>query len=347
MESKKEIHQIREAVKEDCQQIIKLIKMLARYENMENAVKIDSTTLIDDGFTENKPPSFKCLVSHGENQQLSGYLIYYYTYPWEGRSIFILNIFVDPQFRKMGIGKKFITKLAQIAYAEDMARIDLSILDWNQLSIDFHQSLGAVNLSNKEGWNYFRFNKNSIQQLANKTKESKHKTHQIREAVKDDCHQIIELIKMFARYLSMEDAVKIDTETFIRDGFTENKPPSFKCLVSHDANNKLSGYLIYYYTYSTYEGRCIHMEDIFVDPQFRKMGIGTKLITKLAQIAYAENTCIARIDFLILDWNQLSMDFHQSLGAFNLSEKQKRTAFRFDKNSIQQLATNCQNILKD
>ncbi|XP_025018373.1 diamine acetyltransferase 2-like [Tetranychus urticae] len=228
-----------------------------------------------------------------------------------------------------------------------MARIDLSILDWNQLSIDFHQSLGAVNLSNKEGWNYFRFNKNSIQQLANKTKESKHKTHQIREAVKDDCHQIIELIKMFARYLSMEDAVKIDTETFIRDGFTENKPPSFKCLVSHDANNKLSGYLIYYYTYSTYEGRCIHMEDIFVDPQFRKMGIGTKLITKLAQIAYAENTCIARIDFLILDWNQLSMDFHQSLGAFNLSEKQKRTAFRFDKNSIQQLATNCQNILKD
>ncbi|XP_015789700.1 spermidine/spermine N(1)-acetyltransferase-like protein 1 [Tetranychus urticae] len=339
MGSKEETHQVREAVKDDCHQIMEFIKMIARHENMEDAVKTDVKTLIRDGFTENDPPSFKCLVSHDANNQLSGYLIYYYTYStWEGRCIFILNIFVDAPFRRMGIGKKFITKLAQIAYAENMARIDLFILECNQLSIDFHQSLGAVNLSNKLASNSFRFNKNSIQQLAGKTMESKKEAHQVREAVEDDCHQIIELIKMFARYVKMEDAVKIDAETLIRDGFTENEPPSFKCIVSHDVNNQLSGYLIYYYTYSPWEGRCIYMEEIFVDPQFRKMGIGTKMITKLAQIAYAEN--IVRIDFLILDWNQLSIDFHQSLGAVSLTEEHKRLAFRFNKKSIQQSAKN-------
>uniref|UniRef100_A0A158P5A9 N-acetyltransferase domain-containing protein n=2 Tax=Tetranychus urticae TaxID=32264 RepID=A0A158P5A9_TETUR len=238
----------------------------------------------------------------------------------------------------MGIGKNLLAKLAQIAYAENIARVDLWILDWNQLSIDFHQSLGAVNLTNKFAWNNFRFDTNSIQQLANKTDDSKKETHQVQEAVKDDCHQIIKLIKMLARYENMEDAVKIEAETLIRDGFTENKPPSFKCIVSHDVNNQLSGYLIYYYTYSTWEGRCIYMEDIFVDPQFRKMGIGKRLLTKLAQIAYAEN--MARIDLSILDWNQLSIDFHQSLGAVNLTNKFAWNNFRFDTNSIQQLAKN-------
>jgi GNAT superfamily N-acetyltransferase len=79
----------------------------------------------------------------------AGFALYFYSYStWEGRaSIYLEDLFVRPEFRGKGIGKALLTRVATIAVAEGCARFEWSVLDWNQPSVDFYHSIGAVKKS--------------------------------------------------------------------------------------------------------------------------------------------------------------------------------------------------------
>uniref|UniRef100_A0A3B1J3K4 Spermidine/spermine N1-acetyltransferase family member 2 n=1 Tax=Astyanax mexicanus TaxID=7994 RepID=A0A3B1J3K4_ASTMX len=113
-----------------------------------------------------------------------------------------------------------------------------------------------------------------------------------------------------------------------RDGFGPN--PFFQCLVAEVAQEHCSpeghtvvGYALYFYTYSTWRGRCVYMEDLYVMPNFR--GVAT------------EQQCV-RLQFSVLDWNKPSLEFYLSKGAQDLTDKEGWHFLRFDGEALDNLA---------
>ena len=105
----------------------------------------------------------------------------------------------------------------------------------------------------------------------------------------------------------------------MRDGFGQR--PIFECLIAETLSPtpEPAGFALFFYNYSTWRGRPgIHLEDLFVRPQFRGHGIGKALLTQVAARA-AEQGCV-RLQWDVLDWNQPAIDFYQSLGAKFLNE---------------------------
>jgi len=138
----------------------------------------------------------------------------------------------------------------------------------------------------------------------------------IRLAVASDVSLILELIHALATFERGPDAVVATEADLLRDGFGER--PLFHCLIAEE-DGVAAGFAFYFFNYSTWRGRPgIHLEDLFVRPEFRGKGIGKALLIEVAAVAVA-NQC-GRFQWDVLDWNQTAIDFYHSLGAKFLSE---------------------------
>jgi GNAT superfamily N-acetyltransferase len=143
----------------------------------------------------------------------------------------------------------------------------------------------------------------------------------IRPALASDIPAILHLIRQLAVYEREPDAVKATEADLLRDGFGER--PHFECLIAEDVGTggkpQTAGFALYFTTYSTWRGRPgIHLEDLFVVPEFRRRGIGRALLQRVTTRAI-EKGC----DYLgwhVLDWNQPAIDFYELLGARFLNE---------------------------
>lgn len=78
------------------------------------------------------------------------------------------DIFVDPNHRKKGVATALLSNLCKFASENGFKRIDFAILKWNELSINFHKSFGAVNISQAEDWEVYRLNDQAIKKGAEK-----------------------------------------------------------------------------------------------------------------------------------------------------------------------------------
>lgn len=133
----------------------------------------------------------------------------------------------------------------------------------------------------------------------------------IRPATPADVGQILTFIRALASYEREPDAVTATEDDLLRHGFGEN--PYYQCLIA-EQDGKPAGFALYFYDYSTWLGRPgLYLEDIFVDPPYRGLGIGKALLQRLAVIAL-EKGC-ARLKWEVLDWNQPAIDFYQAMGA--------------------------------
>ncbi len=141
--------------------------------------------------------------------------------------------------------------------------------------------------------------------------------HSIRTATPADIPLILELIRALATYEREPDAVKTTEADLLRDGFGEQ--PCFECLIAENEEGEAAGFALFFYNYSTWRGRSgIHLEDLFVLPRFRGLGIGKALLARVAARA-AEQGCV-RLQWDVLEWNQTAIDFYQGLGAQFLDE---------------------------
>nr|CAH0108026.1 unnamed protein product [Daphnia galeata] len=157
---------IRKAIKEDCESIHRLIQELADYEKMPNGPQLDVKALEKDGFGIR--PFFEAFVAYSnELNQIVGFALYFFTYStWQGKSLYMEDIYVQPQQRRKGVGLSLLRSVSQAALAENCLRLNFSVLNWNLPSIEFYKSLGALNLTEKEGWHCFRMNRCEMEQLA-------------------------------------------------------------------------------------------------------------------------------------------------------------------------------------
>jgi GNAT superfamily N-acetyltransferase len=140
----------------------------------------------------------------------------------------------------------------------------------------------------------------------------------IRPASKADAQLIVDLIRDLAEYEREPDKAIATTEDIIRDGFTSGSAPKFRVVIAEWSGTP-AGFALFFYNYSTWWGRPgIHLEDLFVRPEFRKKGIGKALLVHLAQVAIQENC--RRLEWQVLDWNTPAIEFYESLGAKHMKE---------------------------
>ena len=138
----------------------------------------------------------------------------------------------------------------------------------------------------------------------------------IRPATVEDVPQILALIRELAAYERDPLAVEATEADLLREGFGPS--PRFFTLMA-EVSGEIAGFALYFFNFSTWKGRSgIHLEDLFVRPQFRGLGIGKKLLSSVAEAAVA-NGC-GRLQRDVLDWNQAAIDFYQGLGAKFLNE---------------------------
>jgi len=138
----------------------------------------------------------------------------------------------------------------------------------------------------------------------------------IRTATEADVPQILAFIRALAAFEREPDAVTATEEGLLRDGFGPN--PIYYCLIA-DRDGQPAGFALYFFNYSTWKGRPgIYLEDIFVHPEFRGLGIGKALLQQVAAIA-VQKGC-PRLQWEVLDWNTPAIDFYKAMGAEFLDE---------------------------
>ena len=158
----------------------------------------------------------------------------------------------------------------------------------------------------------------------------------IRTATAADAAQILAFIRALAVYERAPDAVLATEEGLLRDGFGPN--PFYQCLIAeHDA--RPAGFALYFYNYSTWMGQPgIYLEDLFVLPELRGLGIGKALLRQVAAVAI-EKGC-QRLQWEVLDWNTAAIDFYRAMGAEFLDEWRN---VRLDGEAIKRLAESADN----
>jgi GNAT superfamily N-acetyltransferase len=132
----------------------------------------------------------------------------------------------------------------------------------------------------------------------------------LRPATIDDVALLRTMIRELAEFEHELDLVVIQEADLARDGFGAN--PSFRALIA-EWDDLPAGYALFFDSYSTWTGRRLFLEDLFVREPFRARGIGKALLAFVAHIAVREN-CSA-VQWEVLDWNEKAIELYKSLGA--------------------------------
>jgi GNAT superfamily N-acetyltransferase len=128
--------------------------------------------------------------------------------------------------------------------------------------------------------------------------------------------ELLKLIRELARFEHLEHEMEA-TVGSLRKSLFGPRPVAGALLAECDG--KLSGYAIYYFTFSSFVGRPgLWLEDVYVRPQFRHRGLGRRLIEAVARIG-AERNC-GRFEWTALNWNRKALDFYAGLGARTMDE---------------------------
>ena len=151
-----------------------------------------------------------------------------------------------------------------------------------------------------------------------------------REATVADMPLIATLIRGLAEYEGLSHAVRMDEAVLERHLFGPR--PMAEVLIG-ELDGKPSGFALFFHNFSTFEGHPgVWLEDLFVLPAARRSGLGRKLLGEVARIA-VERGC-ARMEWSVLDWNMMAINFYRSLGARPLTDW---TTMRLDADSLAQL----------
>jgi len=132
----------------------------------------------------------------------------------------------------------------------------------------------------------------------------------IRTGLKQDMPAVLELIKELATFEKEPDAVIVTVADLERDGFSDN--PLFHTIVA-EVDNAILGMALYYYRYSTWKGKTIHLEDLIVKEKMRGSGIGFALYSEI--MVQGKSDGVRRIEWNVLDWNTEAIEFYEKSGA--------------------------------
>ena len=138
----------------------------------------------------------------------------------------------------------------------------------------------------------------------------------IRAAIRADIPVLVELIGELAEYERARDEVEID-DMMLERALFGLEPSAFARVAT--ADRLIVGMALYYRSFSTWTGLPgIYLEDLYVRPAHRGLGIGRALLASLARLALDEGC--RRLEWSVLDWNESAIAFYRSIGAVALDE---------------------------
>jgi len=157
------------------------------------------------------------------------------------------------------------------------------------------------------------------------------KTH-IAEATEQDVPVILDLIRQLAEYERLAEKVTATEDELRRTLFGAH--PAAEVLLAV-VEGETVGYALFFTTYSTFLAKPgLYLEDLFVKSHARGQGIGTALLTRLAELAI-DRGC-GRLEWTVLNWNEPSIHFYDSLGAAPMRDW---TLYRLTGESLAKLAS--------
>lgn len=150
-----------------------------------------------------------------------------------------------------------------------------------------------------------------------------------RKACEEDVSLILEYIKKLADYEKRLDEVTASEKDLKKWIFDKNQAEVIFAL----EDGKEIGFALFFLSFSTYIGNAnLHLEDLFIDPEYRGKGYGKALLKELAKIVVERG--YGRFEWTCLSWNQPSIDFYLSLGA----EQKDWNVFHLTGDNLKKLA---------
>ncbi|MFH1465774.1 MAG: GNAT family N-acetyltransferase [Pseudomonadota bacterium] len=138
----------------------------------------------------------------------------------------------------------------------------------------------------------------------------------LRPATPDDGALLHTLVLELATYERAPEAVEATPELFA--AHLAAQPPPFSCVFA-EIEGEVAGFTLFFPNYSTWRGKPgIWIEELYVRPAFRGQGVARALVGEVARRAIAAGC--GRIDFSVLDWNELAHGFYRRLGARPLGD---------------------------
>ena len=154
---------IRNANINDSATILGFIKELAEYENMSNDV-VATEELLKQNIFEKKLA--EVIIAEFDNKPVGFALFFHNFSTFLGKGgIYLEDLYVQPAMRGKNIGKTLLSSLAKLAVERDCGRLEWSCLNWNEPSIKFYQSQGAIPMNE---WTVYRVTGNELNELASK-----------------------------------------------------------------------------------------------------------------------------------------------------------------------------------
>ena len=132
----------------------------------------------------------------------------------------------------------------------------------------------------------------------------------IRKGEKKDMKAVLEHIQELAIFEKEPNAVEVTLVDLERDGFSNN--PLFHTFVA-EAHDQIVGIALYYYRYSTWKGKTLHLEDLIVTEAMRGSGLGFALYSKIMEQGKIDK--VRRVEWNVLDWNTTAINFYIKSGA--------------------------------
>ncbi len=137
----------------------------------------------------------------------------------------------------------------------------------------------------------------------------------IRKALPADIPAIYKLICELAIFEKEPDAVEVTEEELYKYGFSDDA--FYHCIVA-EVSGEVVGIALFYFRFSTWKGKAVHLEDLIVTQSYRGKGIGQALYDEVLLFSKAEG--VRRVQWEVLDWNQPAIDFYEKSGATILKD---------------------------
>lgn len=155
---------VRTAARDDAAALYEMVRELADYEKLTHLVSGTADDLARELFGER--PVIEALMAHCDGKP-AGFALFFHNYSTflARRGLYLEDVYVKPAFRRRGIGRALLVKLAQIAVARGCGRFEWSVLDWNEPAIRFYEGLGATVMPE---WRIVRVTGEALRVLAQK-----------------------------------------------------------------------------------------------------------------------------------------------------------------------------------
>jgi GNAT superfamily N-acetyltransferase len=129
----------------------------------------------------------------------------------------------------------------------------------------------------------------------------------LREAKVSDFEQIIELFREFSVYQKLPERMKNSFDRMVEE------QEFLKCFVAETSEKKIIGYTTWFYTYFTWSGKGMYIDDLYVKPEYRGTGIGKMLLNRVIELA-RQSRC-HKLRWQVSYWNSSAIAFYEKMGA--------------------------------